>query len=475
MTSAPAEYHPERLEQFDAWTIYETLYRSSSDSERRALAGDFLRDLLGDGENLPTSEMPLDPGVLEEWMMQQTLEVGEQYARYLESRRAGGPRLQFTSRAHAIWYLQRIAPTKLVDGAWLYGTLRHWEDPRFRPLIRTYLEELGDGDPTQNHVLLYRQILDRFGEDEVGGLDPMFYVQGAIQLAFGYGGDEFLPELLGYNLGYERIPLHLMITTFELHELDIDPYYFTLHITVDNADSGHARKAVAAVIDAIPQTGDREAFMRRVANGFRLSDAGPGADAIIRSFDLERELVAMLERKRVFGKNMHSDFSLVEGRTVNQWMEQEGQMAAFLEAMEKRRWIKRHEDPENSRFWQSIEGEGAQMYGVFSESERQLIHDWIAGDSLDNGGRVEPDESEADRRSRPRIFRRARPSSARAAAASVDPVKGDPHSSIGELVRSVESLPAEEQMSQLIEFMSPSRHMTATGLTATRLFRELFH
>ena len=59
---------------------------------------------------------------------------------------------------------------------------------------------------------------------------------------------EYLPEVIGYNLGYEQLPLHLLISSYELSELGIDPYYFTLHVTIDNASTGHAQKAVQAVL-----------------------------------------------------------------------------------------------------------------------------------------------------------------------------------------------------------------------------------
>ncbi len=227
------------------------------------------------------------------------------------------------------------------------------------------------------------------------------------------------------------------------------------------------------MLDAIPLVGDSEEFLRRVANGFRLNEVGLSASAIIESFDLEQELVSMLERKRVFGRNMHSDHSLVDGRTVNQWLEEPGQMLAFLRAMEERGWVRRHEDPENSRLWQLVEGEGAQMYGVFDEGERQLLHDWIAGDCLDDGSR-EQEESREDRRSRPRVFRRARPSASRAPDPPDETAPGDPDHGIGEMVRELESLPKNERMERLIELMSPSLHPTVAGLTATRLFREAF-
>jgi hypothetical protein len=84
----------------------------------------------------------------------------------------------------------------------------------------------------------------------------------------GYHADQFLPEVIGFNLGYEQLPLHLLITAYELKELGIDPYYFTLHITVDNADSGHGRKAVEAVFDCDAPVGDSGDFYRRVRSGY---------------------------------------------------------------------------------------------------------------------------------------------------------------------------------------------------------------
>src|SRR5690606_30288945 len=123
----------------------------------------------------------------------------------------------------------------LVDGAWLFGLLEHWADYRFHGLVRTYLEELGDGDPALNHVSLYRKLLADLDCEPGDNLDDDLYLQGAIQLSLGLNSGQFLPEVIGYNLGYEQLPLHLLITSFELNELGIDPYYFTLHVTIDNA------------------------------------------------------------------------------------------------------------------------------------------------------------------------------------------------------------------------------------------------
>lgn len=60
-------------------------------------------------------------------------------------------------------FLRGVAPTKLVDGAWLYGLLPCWDDACFTALIQAYLEELGEGLLEKNHVLLYRKPLANQG------------------------------------------------------------------------------------------------------------------------------------------------------------------------------------------------------------------------------------------------------------------------------------------------------------------------
>ena len=157
----------------------------------------------------------------------------------------------FRNRSHALHFIKSVAPTKLVDGAWLYGLLPRWTDARLAPLIRIYLEELGDGRAEQHHVLLYRKLLSAHGADRWHELGDEHHVQGAIQLSLAHHAAELLPEVIGFNLGYEQLPLHLPITAYELNELGVDPYYFSLHVTIDNASTGHAPQ-VAAVRARLP-------------------------------------------------------------------------------------------------------------------------------------------------------------------------------------------------------------------------------
>ncbi|MEJ5056606.1 MULTISPECIES: iron-containing redox enzyme family protein [unclassified Pseudomonas] len=431
--------------------IYEQLLLDDDAGQRRSLAESFLRAQLQQAEDLP-NDLPGEPAALYEWVRQHCTDVARQYADYLQQRKAGGARQYFSTKSHALFFLQAVAPTKLVDGAWLYGLLQHWRDPRFEGLICTYLEELGDGNPAQNHVAIYRRLLAEHSLPDGDHLADEHYLQGAIQLALGHCGDEFLPEVIGYNLGYEQLPLHLLISAYELSELGIDPYYFTLHVTIDNASTGHAQKAVQAVLQLLPITGDREDFLRRVALGYRLNDLGQGSRAIIDSFDLERELLAMLERKRPFGQHMHSDYCRFEGQTVNQWLSSPEQLPGFLAAMENKGWIKRQQNPQESRFWQLIDGNGAAMFGVFSPYEKQLLHDWIAGD-------WKPERSAAAVR--------------RGSGVTVDPAVPDNDPDVLALQADLKGLAPHEEMSVLIPWLSAHRHAHPAGLMATRRFIEL--
>lgn len=261
----------------------------------------WLSEQLARAQRLP-DDLPADPAQLEAWSAGHASQVAEAYASYLEQRRQGAPRRYFANRAQALWFLQQVAPTKAVDGAWLHSTLRHWGDPRYHGLIRTYLEELGGGDPRCNHVLIYQRLLSRLGCLGLTELDDQRYLQGALQLALGRHGDDFLPELIGYNLGYEQPPLHLLITSYELAEVGIDGHYFQLHVTIDNAASGHAHLSIQALRQLCP-VDDAGQFYQRVRSGYRLNDLGLDTPSLISSFDLESELLSALSASAILANS----------------------------------------------------------------------------------------------------------------------------------------------------------------------------
>jgi hypothetical protein len=457
--------------------LYFALYADPLTHAREGEA--FLRDQIAAVQDIP-ADLPPTLAQLPAWIEARSEAVGIQYREYLAARKGGAPRRYFHNRAHALNFIKSVAPTKLVDGSWLYGMLKHWDSPDFHPLIKTYLEELGEGAPSKNHVTIYRKLLATHGIDNWEMLSDDHFVQGAIQLALGQNADRFLPEVIGFNLGYEQLPLHLLITSYELNEFGIDPYYFTLHVTVDNAATGHAQKAVQALLDLMPRVGDRAAFYRRVLDGYRLNELGASTNSVIADFDLQDELVRILAQKSVVGKNMHSDYCRVAGRSVNEWLGEPGQIPGFLAALESAGWIKRGEEVEHSRFWRLIEGERAEMFGVFSSYEQQVLRDWIVST---------PGSSVKQKREERVLSHRARQRTLDNLGQHADrsgnfPERGlirrraardtASESELALLEQRVAAAAGKgEAMALLLELMTPAQHHGAAGLMATRMYSQL--
>ncbi|MET0379196.1 MAG: iron-containing redox enzyme family protein [Spongiibacteraceae bacterium] len=454
----------------NARSLYFSLLRTEqfADAQERQTvhfqAREFLhRHLLGLRDE--AIDLPADAAAIADWIHASTTAVGLLYRDYIAERQDGAERRYFKTKSHAIHFLTAIAPTKLVDGAWLYGLTAHWNDPRLRPLIRIYLEELGDGDPALNHVLLYQKLLAEQGTEinyfnaselHAEHLSPGHFLQGALQLALAHHADEFFPEVIGFNLGYEQLPLHLLITAYELRELGIDPYYFKLHVTIDNSHSGHAYKALEGLLNALPDGADAaRKFMQRVRRGYALNHLGVGSLDIIESFDLHRALVQVLVEKSRVGQYLHADYCRVAGRTVTDWLRDPKHMPQFLQALEDDGWIKRGQAAEQSRFWSLLNGDKAKMFGVFTAIEQQLIRDWIEGGKC---GVTQGDPRFRERNVGPRHME-------------------SPSDASGDLYRLRKTLAASRDrvssMQQLRPWLSPTRHHTAAGLFATRTFVEL--
>lgn len=444
--------------------LYHRLADREPDEAARADAAAFLRAKIGEMEHAP-AELPATPDGLVGWMEENTRAVHGLYAAYLDERKAGAPRRFFANRAHALYVLRSVAPTKLVDGAWLYGLMTHWQNPRLGDLVRTYVEELGEGAADKNHVVLYRSLLSRYALDPLDDLDDALYEQGVIQLALGWNAEDFLPEVVGFNLGYEQLPLHLLITSYELNELGLDPYYFTLHVTVDNGDTGHARRACQAVLDMLPRLDDGGAFWRRVHAGAKLSCTGLGTGGVVEGFDIGKEAVRILARKARSGHGAHSDYCRVAGRSVNDWLRDPQEMGGFIDALRDAGWIKFGEPAENSRFWGLLQGERAEMFGVFSSYELQVLHDWLRGDAAADGrpfAEAAPTGKPRRRATFRAMVRNAAPMDA-SAPAGLDP-------DLQLLADQLRTLQEPERTALLVKAMSPAQHWTPAGLEATRQF-----
>ncbi len=452
-------------------SLYHSLLSGPPDADTRTRAAHHLRRKLLETA-AQASDLPETPQQLHAWRDAGAAQVAERYAAYLAGRQAGAARQYFTNRAHALHFLHAVAPTKLVDGSWLYGLAEHAANVRLAPLVHTYLEELGDGAPDKNHVLLYRRLLARHGisvEDDYS-LPDALYEQGLIQLCLAWNAQDFLPEVMGFNLAYEQLPLHLLITSYELNELGIDPYYFTLHVTVDNGHSGHARQACDATLALLPRHGDPQAFWQRVRAGARLADAGVGTTQVIHGFDIGAEVLRIFQAKAPAGQGAHSNYCRVAGKSINDWLAVPEQMPAFLQALVDTGWVTPGAPAHQSRFWRLLQGERAEMFGVFSPYELQVIHDWLRGGEASDGQawdeRVAANQSP---RRRPSFRALARAGKAGPAPAAQDaPLDPD----VPAFEERLRHLQGGERRAALVAAMAPGEHWTPVGLRATQLFRR---
>lgn len=458
MASAPAALHA---------PLYDRLANHIPTLPEREAAADFLRRTLQDVA-AHADDLPENPADLTAWMEANIQKVHRQYQVYLDERKAGAPRRYFTNRAHALYFLRNVAPTKLVDGFWLYGLCAHADNSRLSDLVTTYVEELGDGLADKNHVKLYRALLANYGLDPVDDLPDALYQQGLVQVALGWNAQEFLPEIVGFNLGYEQLPLHLLITSFELNELGIDPYYFTLHVTVDNADTGHAKRACVAALEAAPRIDDGGDYWRRVRAGAKLGNVGVSTLDVISGFDIDSEVVAILARKAPSGHGAHSDFCKVAGRSVNDWLSSADDLPQFLAALEQAGWIKRNQPVTDSRFWHLLQGERAEMFGVFSPYELQVIHDWIRGPASGDGAPFETGATPGTGK-RQMSFRVAERLKAAKGGRS-EPAAAGLDTDLEIFEQRYPTLGTAEKRDLLVQAMSPALHWTPVGLLATRMF-----
>lgn len=330
----------------------------------------------------------------------------------------------FTSHQKAKEWLHRNAPVKYVDGAWL-GHLHKITTPfALRGITKdawqTLSEELGDGDLEKNHVYLYRQLLrnndillpDGDSLDFVSphyqhGMDDVKIWRAAVsQLLISLFPDDFLPEIFGFNLHFEQLTLETLMASRELPRYGISAYYFQLHISIDNADSGHAAMALGIVdryMNLISETKGEEAAQvawRRVQAGYMLSrSAGDVICEAPRPTEDELTMIAMFKEKARVSQKIHCPSRAKIGhRTVTEWLSPElwssqrpqDLLSRLTELGKASPWVRRG-DSVGSLLIRELSWKG-RMFGAFTDAEVTRVRHWI--DSL---GRepVELDEAAA--------------------------------------------------------------------------------
>lgn len=258
--------------QYDVRGLYHALLNTPREVSTRAQSRAFLHGLFAQARN-KLSEKELarrglltwcPPGsaglTLERWVSQQ-IALQTQYAQknpaWLDHV------LGRVSHTDAVWLLTQLAPMAFVDGAWLAGTthveLQHL--PITPLLFGIYRDELGAGDVVRHHGNLMRRTLlaqgvqlpacDSVEFRDWRGFDPAAFNLACAWLAIAEHSRDCLPELLGINLATELAGIgdDYRNAAALLSRHGIDPYFFELHNSIDNAAAGHTAWSVQAIDD----------------------------------------------------------------------------------------------------------------------------------------------------------------------------------------------------------------------------------
>ncbi|RAH72162.1 iron-containing redox enzyme family protein [Aspergillus aculeatinus CBS 121060] len=350
-------------------------------------------------------------------------EVGEAYKKYIAGREAGGPRLLAEDREQAAVLLTQLAPLKLVDGAWL-GHIHHITTPfELRPITKqlwqVLSEELGDGSLHLHHAQIYNNLLHDLGVRLPAPYEPSFidpalqmkslgaWKAAVVQLLASLFPDEFLPEILGYNLHFEGLNLETMVLSREIQELKLDAQYFLLHVSIDNAHSGHAMMAAHAVTEYLSHIRKNEGShaantaWKRIQAGYMLSsNQSRHIQRDISSLSAENvhwnmasdetltpevdtyNIAQLLADKAAVSNKLHSACrARIGGMPLAEWLESslgrpKSQMRdALRELSNASPWIVKG-DPERSKLIRELKV-GGKMFGAFTVGEIERLKNWI--------------------------------------------------------------------------------------------------
>jgi hypothetical protein len=214
------------------------------------------------------------PGVLRQWLQ----------CRHEASNKALEQDHVLPSRESVVADILALAPLTMIDGAWLVG----FAHPAVAcagygcRLFETFFDELGNGIETQNHPVIYRNLLRAVYGDLPATVDSGYantscfsdkdFELPVFWLAIGRYPLTYCPEILGLNLamelsgvggGYRRT--HKALIAYGYPTMFVD-----LHNSIDNISSGHTAWA-AASLDAYLSTfplSDSAAVWARVRKGF---------------------------------------------------------------------------------------------------------------------------------------------------------------------------------------------------------------
>jgi len=167
-----------------------------------------------------------------------------------------------------------------------------------------------------------------------------------------------------------------------LQRFGVNPHFYTMHIAIDNAVSGHgymAKQAILEYLDLVRQRGGDEAVQqqwKRIWNGYvAFQTVGTLGDDLANLLQhppsLKSQMIDMIQRKAPYGSQNHGDKKL-GGKLINEWF---ANPEGFLQALRDSGNIVPG-NPNDSPILHKTTFDGP-MYKVFTDSELELWKKYI--------------------------------------------------------------------------------------------------
>ncbi|MGF7212773.1 hypothetical protein GGE65_007408 [Skermanella aerolata] len=297
----------------------------------------------------------------------------------------------FRTAPQIIERIRQLAPFNQLDGSWLEKIAQAGPSNEIQGyLFEVWSDEIGNGDPAQNHANIYTDLLHSAGiylpplasrayADNPEIWDSSFS-SPTYQSAVAQFPETYFPELLGMTLylEWEAIFLPAMVKLYDYH--GFNSLFYRLHVAIDNPVNGHgakARDAVSRYLDHVrEESGEQEMqeHWRRIWNGylaFKFIGGGDWQYYFTNPPTLEERVVAMLEQKRHFAQLNHGPRRLGPN-FINDWFDE---IPDFLNQLIQSDLISPG-DAKNSRILDTMSFTGP-MLKVFSPREKELLAEWI--------------------------------------------------------------------------------------------------
>jgi hypothetical protein len=314
------------------------------------------------------------------------------------------------SRDDVVERLRQFAPVNQTDGLWLRNVATVGPiDDLTGYLAQIWIDEVGGGDPAQNHANIYSAVLGSVGvrtppiasaeyaADE-SFLESAFTVP-LLELVVSQFTEDLFPEILGMTLYLEWESVELATTASLLRRHKIDPGYYTLHLAIDNAEAGHgalAKRAVKRYLATFRDEDQRQAQWRRIWDGyvaFRTTGTlGDDLKEKLRSGDhARRRVLQMITQKGRYGSLNHGQLAPGSGMNNNLFDDPEQLLTELVD-----RGLVVAGRPERSPFLGAFDF-GGRMYRVFTAAERRMWEDWIRDIPVAQGEQATVARAPADR------------------------------------------------------------------------------